>query len=181
MRAKSLVGVLALCGAASAVHAEVLAASAQGFRLRHVIEVPKVGAPMVWAAVADVAKWWDPEHTYSGDARNMALDPVVGGCFCEKLGLYAGVEHGRVVYAEPTKSLRLLGALGPLQELGVSGSMTWDIEPLADGSRVTFTYNVGGYADDPLSDWAPIVDEVMGHQLARLSRYLTTGSPSPAP
>jgi hypothetical protein len=135
----------------------------------------------VWAAVADVAKWWDPEHTYSGDARNMALDPVVGGCFCEKLGLYGGIEHARVVYAEPTKALRLIGSLGPLQEFAVTGSMTWTFAALENGSRITFTYNVGGYADRGLVDWAPLVDEVMGHQLARLSRYLTTGSAEPRP
>ncbi|HEX2493499.1 MAG TPA: hypothetical protein VHK24_06950, partial [Steroidobacter sp.] len=45
------------------------------------------------AALADIAKWWDPEHTYSGDARNLTLDTQVRGCFCEKLGLYAAIEH----------------------------------------------------------------------------------------
>ena len=61
----------------------------------------------------------------------------------------------RVIYAQPAKTLRLNGALGPLQEFGVTGSMTWQIEPAGGGSRITLTYNVGGFADRPLADWAP--------------------------
>ncbi len=95
--------------------------------------------------------------------------------------MYAGIEHARVVYAQPAKTLRLTGALGPLQEFGVNGSMTWQIEAAGGGSRVTFTYNVGGYADRPLADWAPIVDEVLGGQVARLGRYLTAGDPAEKP
>ena len=67
-----------------------------GFNLRHVAEAPNVAPPVVWAALADVGKWWDPEHTYSGDARNLTLEPFVRGCFCEKLSLYAGIEHATV-------------------------------------------------------------------------------------
>lgn len=168
-------GVLIL--ATGAARGEIVSAGPNGFSIRHVAEAPSVSSHLAWAALSDVAKWWDPEHTYSNDARNMSLEPVVNGCFCEKLGLYAGIEHARVVYAEPVKRLRLLGALGPLQEFGITGSMNWQIEAAGGGSRITFTYNVGGYADRPLSDWAPIVDEVMGVQVARLGRYLTAGDP----
>jgi hypothetical protein len=169
--------VLSALSGASMARAEIVSAGPSGFNLRHVAEAPNVAPPVVWAALADVAKWWDPEHTYSGDARNLTLEPLVRGCFCEKLSLYAGIEHGSVVYAQPAKMLRINGALGPLQEFGVTGVMTWQIEAAAGGSRVTFTYNVGGFADRPLADWAPIVDEVLGGQLQRLARYVTAGNP----
>lgn len=169
--------VLSTWGGASLAQAEIVSAGPSGFQLRHVAEAPNVAPPVIWAALADVAKWWDPEHTYSGDARNLTLEPFVRGCFCEKLSLYAGIEHGTVVYAQPAKTLRINGALGPLQEFGVTGVMTWQIEAAAGGSRVTFTYNVGGFADRPLADWAPIVDEVLGGQLQRLTRYVTVGNP----
>lgn len=159
--------------------AEIVSAGPNGFSLRHTAETPNVAPPVIWAALSDIAKWWDPEHTYSGDARNLTLEPVVRGCFCEKLGLYAGIEHGTVVYAQPAKTLRINGALGPLQEFGITGAMTWQIDAAAGGSRITFTYNVGGYADRPLADWAPIVDEVLGGQLQRLARYVTVGHPEP--
>jgi hypothetical protein len=170
---------VALAGSlGSAAQAEIVNAGPNGFNLRHVIDAPNVAAPTVWAALADVSKWWDPEHTYSGDARNLSLDPVVRGCFCEKLSLYAGIEHATVVYAQPAKTLRLIGALGPLQEFGVTGALTWQIEAAAGGSKVTMTYNVGGFADRPLSDWAPIVDEVVSGQAKRLGRFLTVGNPA---
>ena len=172
--ATTVLGVLSVAGTA---RAEIVSAGPSGFSLRHTAEAPNVPPPMIWAALSDIAKWWDPEHTYSGDARNLSLDPYVRGCFCEKLSLYAGIEHGTVVYAQPAKTLRVNGALGPLQEFGVNGVMTWQIESAAGGSRITFTYNVGGFADRPLADWAPIVDEVLGGQLQRLARYVTNGNP----
>lgn len=158
--------------------AEVVSAEPAGFRIRQVAEAAGVPPPTVWAALSDIGKWWDPEHTFSGDARNLSLDPVVRGCFCEKLSLYSGVEHAHVVYAQPAKMLRLTGALGPLQEFGVSGSLTWQIEAAGGGSRITLTYNVSGLADRPLSEWAPIVDEVLGVQARRLARFVTTGNPA---
>lgn len=158
--------------------AEIVSAAPAGFSIRHVVEAPGVPPPTVWAALSDISKWWDPEHTYSGDARNLSLDPTVHGCFCEKLGLYAGIEHAHVVYAQPAKTLRLSGALGPLQEAAVTGSMTWQIDPAGGGSRITVTYNVGGYADRPLADWAPIVDEMLGAQAKRLARFVTAGNPA---
>jgi len=177
MRRFTFAALFAVLASAPSARAEIVNAGPAGFNLRHVIEAPNVAAPVVWAALADVGKWWDPEHTYSGDARNLSIDPVVRGCFCEKLSLYAGVEHATVVFAQPTKTLRLVGALGPLQEFGISGALTWQIEAAGGGSRITMTYNVGGYADRPLSDWAPIVDEVLGVQAKRLGRYVTVGSP----
>lgn len=161
---------------ATPARAEIVSAGPSGFNLRHVAEVPNP-APVVWAALADIGKWWDPQHTYSGDSRNLTLEPFVRGCLCEKLSLYAGVEHATVIYALPAKTLRLSGAFGPLQEFGVAGVMTWNIEPAGGGSRITLTYNVGGFADRPLADWAPLVDEVIGGQLKRLTRYITQGNP----
>jgi hypothetical protein len=173
-----VIPLICMLGAAPA-GAEIVNAGPNGFYLRHVADTPNVAPPVVWAALADIGKWWDPEHTYSGDSRNLTLEPYVRGCFCEKLSLYAGIEHASVVYAQPAKILRLNGALGPLQEFGVNGSMTWQIEAAGGGSRITLTYSVGGFADRPLADWAPIVDEVLGGQLQRLARYVTVGNPAP--
>ena len=59
----------------------------------------------------------------------------------------------------------------------MSGVMTWSIEPAGGGSKITLTYSVGGVADRPLADWAPLVDEMLGGQLKRLARYVSQGSP----
>jgi hypothetical protein len=110
----------------------------------------------------------------------MTLDPFVGGCFCEKLGMYASVQHMRVIHAQPPKLLRLSGALGPLQEFAVTGTLTWTIEVAGGGSRISMNYTVGGYADRPLSEWAPLVDSVLATQVQRLGRFITTGNSAEA-
>ena len=51
------------------------------------------------------------------------------------------------------------------------------LKPAGGGSRITLTYSVGGFADRPLADWAPLVDEMLGGQLKRLTRYITQGNP----
>jgi hypothetical protein len=177
MRPLTLLLTVVALGIGAHARAEVVVAGPNGFNIRHVVEVPDVAPPTVWAALAEVGKWWDPEHTYSGNARNLSLEPVVRGCFCEKFGLYAGIQHAAVVYAQPARMLRMIGALGPLQNFGVTGSLTWQIEAAGGGSRITMTYNVGGFADEPLSDWAEIVDEVLVGQAKRLGRFVETGSP----
>jgi hypothetical protein len=175
-----LMAMLAGTAVVPVASAEIVNASPNGFNLRHIVEAAGVPPTTVWAALSDIGKWWDPEHTYSGDSRNLSLDPVARGCFCEKLSLYAGIEHAHVVYAQPAKMLRLVGALGPLQEFGVTGALTWQIEAAGGGSRITVTYNVGGFADRPLADWAPVVDEVVGIQAKRLGRFVVTGNPAEA-
>jgi len=165
---------------AMGAHGEVVRSSESGFTVTHTVSVP-MPPPAAWSALSDMGRWWDSEHTFSGDApRNMTLDPFVGGCLCEKLGMYAGIEHMRVIYAQPPKTLRLVGALGPLQEFAVTGSMTWAIEAAGGGSKITMTYTAGGYTDRPMADWAPLVDSVLVTQVTRLGRFISTGNPSEA-
>jgi hypothetical protein len=164
----------------SSAQADVVRSSEFGFTVSHAIAAP-MPPPTAWSALSDVGRWWDSEHTYSGDARNLSLEPVVGGCFCERLGMYAGIEHMRVIYARPSKTLRLSGAMGPLQEFAVTGTLTFNIEPAAGGSKLSMTYTASGYADRPMAEWATIVNDVLTLQLQRLGRLLTSGSPDAKP
>ncbi len=172
---KLLVSVALLTGIVPAIHAEVLSADPGGFSVKLQADVP-VPPPSAWAAMSDVGHWWDPEHTFSGDAHNLELQPVLHGCLCERTGLYAGVEHLRVIYAKPSMILRLTGALGPLQEFAVVGNMTWRFETGGGGSHVTLIYNVSGRADRPLDQWAPIVDTMLAAQLQRFVRFASGNS-----
>jgi hypothetical protein len=173
---KCVAGLMLLSGANA--HAEVVRSSEVGFTVTHAINVP-MPPPAAWSALSDMGRWWDSEHTYSGDApRNLSLEPFVGGCMCEKLGMYAGIEHMRVIYAQPPKTLRLSGALGPLQEFAVTGSMTWTVEAASGGSKITVAYTAGGYTDRPMADWAPLVDSVLVMQADRLGRFISTGNPA---
>jgi uncharacterized protein YndB with AHSA1/START domain len=125
----------------------------------------------VFRALVDVGSWWSKDHTYTGDAGNLSIAAQPGGCFCEKLPNGGGVEHGRVVNVAPGALLRLDGALGPLQELGVSGSMTWQIAASGQGSTLTMTYVVGGYAPGGLDKLAAVVDQVLSQQVGLLKAH----------
>ncbi|MBU1701790.1 MAG: hypothetical protein KJ970_00050 [Candidatus Eisenbacteria bacterium] len=167
--------VLSVCAPAVA---EVSSCTDSGFFLK--IEIPIYGTPLsVYNnLVQDVSEWWDPAHTFSGDSKNLSIDARPGGCFCEALPDGGGVRHLEVVYNSPGKTLRMSGALGPLQGFGLAGSMTWMFEAIGDSTRLGFTYSVGGYIDGGLQNIAPIVDTVLNGQLIRLKRFAETGNPN---
>ena len=78
----------------------------------------------------------------------------------------------QVAFADPGKTLRLLGGLGPLQGMGLHGVMEWRLEPFDGGTRITLYYRAGGYTPDDLSQFAPVVDAVQAQQLGALAEYL---------
>jgi len=147
-----------------------------------VMDSTRVGAPAARvydALVGSIGQWWDPLHTFSGDARNLSIDARPGGCFCETLPNNGGVRHLTVVFVSPGKTLRLEGGLGPLQSAGLAGSLTWDLEESAGNTIAVLTYSVGGYYQGGFAEIAPAVDFVMRSQLLRLKSYVETGRPEP--
>ena len=88
--------------------------------------------------------------------------------------------HLTVTMVNPTVVLRMTGGLGPLGLMGVDGNMTWEFDDVPDGTRVRFTYAVGGYRDGGLNQIADAVDYVIGEALLRLKNFAETGSPEPA-
>jgi hypothetical protein len=176
MRHRFFIG-LALAFVTAPAAGEVVAASDAGFALHH--EATVAASPeAAWAALAWPDEWWSSEHTYSGDAANMTLDPVAGGCFCEAIpatnaAAAGSVEHMRVLYVDPRiRTLRLTGALGPLQAEALTGTLTMAVEPAGEGAKITWDYVVGGYSRVPLMALAPVVDGVIGEQLAQLAASL---------
>ncbi len=162
---------------------EVVDRSATGFTSRNIAHV-EADADTVYRVLAEnVDRWWDAAHTYTGDSTNMSLDATAGGCLCETLPDGGSVEHMRVVYAEPGKTLRLQGGLGPLQSMAVAGAMTFGFEasgpsgssgPSSDATQITLTYTVGGYYPSGLDKLAKAVDGVLRGQLERLAAHAET-------
>lgn len=164
---------------ASPAFAGVESASPSGFVLQAEAEVA-ASPDQVWRRLPHVERWWNRDHTYSGDARRLSLDPRAGGCWCERWGDGQSVEHMRVVLVmehEGVRTLRVAGGLGPLQELAVNGALTFTVAPHASGAKITMTYRVSGDPTLGLDQLAPLVDSVLLEQFGRLSRYSTTGSP----
>ncbi len=84
-----------------------------------------------------------------------------------------------VVFAAPGKELRMTGGLGPLQMLGVTGTLIWKIAADGNGSQLELTYRVGGYRAGGLGELAAPVDAVLRAQLLRLKSLVETGRPAP--
>jgi len=173
--------VILLALIATCASAEVTDSAANGFTTVNEAIIADGRAETWVAAVNQVGRWWSSDHTISGDASRLNIRPKVQGCFCETLGEKAGVVHLTVTMVNSTHLLRMTGGLGPLGLMGVDGNMTWEFEDVEDGTRVTFSYAVGGYSKDGLDKIAPAVDYVVGAALGRLKAYVETGSPEPAP
>jgi len=132
------------------------------------------------ALVGQIGSWWNPEHTYSHDAKNLSIDPRPEGCFCEKLPNGGGIEHLRVVYIAPPQLVRFSGALGPLQASGVAGSMTWKLTDGPDNTRLELSYSVGGFIPGGFEKIAPAVEAMLREQVDRLKMFVETGKPTKA-
>jgi Activator of Hsp90 ATPase homolog 1-like protein len=157
-----------IIGLAATPAAATITVTENGFAIENVVTA--YAAPEVlWPALIEPRRYWNPQHSYSANAANFTLEVKAGGCFCETLGDGGSVEHMRVVMVLPNRQLRLVGGLGPLQQEGVAGSLTWTLKPVDGGTEVTQTYVVGGHLQADKATMAPLVGKVLGEQLTRLA------------
>lgn len=180
---------LAAAIGAAPVSAEVTRTTDNSFVSRHEVVV-EASPKQVWLALITPADWWQSEHTWSGDAKNLTLMPKAGGCFCEtipevsepgRFTLEGSAEHMRVVQANPETALRMVGNLGPLQSEPVNGVLTIAISKVDQGTRIVWEYNVGGAMRYEVPVIAKAVDGVMGEQLIALAEPLVVVSKSDDP
>jgi len=157
------------------VSAEIVDTGTAGFTIVNEVTIDAARENVWQAAIEDIGLWWSPDHTISGDAGRLSITAVPQGCFCEEFGVGAGVVHMTVTMVNPAVIIRLSGGLGPLGLLGVNGNMTWEFDDVPDGTKVKFTYAVGGYRPGGLDRMAEPVDDVMGEALARLKAHIETG------
>jgi hypothetical protein len=161
--------------AAPTVHAAVTSVNQAGFALAFEGSV-QAEPEGIYAAMTRIGEWWDPEHSWSGDSKNLYMDMRVGGCFCEKLPDGGAAEHLRLVYFAPGKEIRLAGGLGPLQGMGMGGTLVLTIKPGEEGYTVNWTYTVHGHGtEESMASLAPIVDFVQQQAFDRLLRYIDNG------
>jgi hypothetical protein len=172
--------LLVACGTlfAAPAYAEVKSQSEAGFVVGHTSEV--LAKPEeVWKRLLVPKDWWNPAHSWSGKTDGFYIDAQAGGCFCEllqdkaadgKVKPRGSVEHMRVLFTDPSKVLRMTGALGPLQSEAMHGTLTIAMEPLKDGAgtKISLSYVVGGYMRYKVADIAPSVDAMLGDQFQRL-------------
>lgn len=178
LRCHSLLATACLAAPIAApAAAEVVSATDNAFVSRVEASVPATAA-QVWAELLAPARWWDPVHTWSGQAGGLYLDAQATGCFCELLPLPEGaepgtrrgsVEHLHVIHVAPERLLRMTGGLGPLQAEPVSAVLTVSLKPEGTGTLIAFDYRVTGLVTLKGGEIAGPVDQVLSAQMARLA------------
>lgn len=169
-------GVTALLLAAGAANAAVKQSAPEGFIVEHRLSIAAPPA-RAWAALGQPGKWWPKEHTWSGDAANLSMDLALGGCFCERWK-DGGAEHGRVVMFKREQLLRLNAALGPMQDMAVSGVLSIAIAAKDEGSEAVVTYRVSGTPAHAFDKMATVVDQVIGLQFGGWASYAASAAPA---
>jgi len=166
MRLALLIPALLATAPASA---EVVKVEGSTFVVEHKLTV--AAAPdAVWRALSAPSRWWSKAHSWSGDAANLSMAMRPGGCFCEALPDGGGAEHARVIHVAPNRLLRLSGALGPLQQGAVTGTLSFEMTGEGQGTALVVRYVVSGYTGMDAAKLAPLVDGVIGEQAAGLKR-----------
>ena len=152
-------------------HADVADSSAAGFTIKISIPIAAQPADAYRNLIRNVGDWWDSNHTFSGDAHNLSIEEKSMGCFCEKLPGGGAVRHLELVNFSPGQTLVFSGALGPLQSLAATGTMTIHFAPADAGTKLTVVYSVLGYQPAGMAAWAAPVDTMLTEQFTRLKNY----------
>jgi hypothetical protein len=154
------------------VQATVVDSCAMGFTVKFEKSV-KVDPEIIFNNFCkDIGKWWDPDHTWSGQAENLYIQEYIGGSFGERIPSRGYVRHLRLIYIDPGKMIRMEGGLGPLQQYAVNGIMTMEIKNVSDSSKVSLTYTVGGYIPGGVSKLAAGVNQVLEIQFKRFIGFV---------
>jgi uncharacterized protein YndB with AHSA1/START domain len=157
-----------------AAHPKVLSQSATGFMITQEADVA-VDPKAAYDAFVQIGRWWNDSHSFSGAARNISIEPKAGGCWCEALPNGGSVRHMTVIHANPGALLVFNGGLGPLQFMGVAGSMKVSFKARDNGTHVAIVYAVGGYDPDNFKEISKGVDAVLGEQMKRYGDFASTG------
>lgn len=170
--------MLAVLLAPALARAEVADSAATGFTVKVQVEIAAPAQIVYDRLVHNIGDWWDPVHTFSGNAHNLTFDDQPTGCFCEtRPNGRGGVRHMEVVNVDYGKTLVLTGSLGPLQSLAATGSMTIQLAPAGEGTKVAVVYTVAGYLPAGMNTLAAPVDSVLTQQFTRLKNFVETGKP----
>ena len=156
-----------------AASAEVKLAAADAMLIEHRFTIAAPAAK-AWDTLVHPERYWPADHTWSGKRESLSLEPVAGGCYCERWD-GGSVVHGLVVMAVPGSMLALDSALGPFLEMAVSGILSIKLDE-KDGVTTAFvSYRVSGDPAHKLDALAPIVDQVLGMQFGAFARLAAGG------
>lgn len=169
-----IISAALIFGLATPAAAEVVSRSEDAFTLKFSART-EYGPGRIAGSLAGLPHWWDPAHTYTGDAANLSLDLRPGGCWCEKLADGTDFDHGRTV-STTIGEIRFHAPFGPLRGTATRADLTvaWTLVDRA--MEPTWTFVVEGPG---VGAMAGAVDGVMEGGFRRWIHWLETG-PYPA-
>lgn len=173
-RLAALLGATFILLAAPA-SAEVVSRSENGFVLRFEMQSDASPEQMI-AAVRALPEWWDPAHTYTGDADNLSLAFEPGGCWCEARADGTTFRHAEVVEIAPNR-VTMNAPLGPLHGRATRADLAWTIGGHTPGDTIALQFTVEGPGLGPMAD---PVHTVMSQGWSRYVHYLTSGEAPPS-
>ena len=164
-----LIPAVAVSFVTSVATAEVVSSAPDHFTLALEAET-ELNPDEVWARLIEPKDWWQSDHSYSGDAANLSLDPQPGGLWREDWE-DGSVWHGTVLQAQPGKVLSLQAPFGPLQPLAVNAVWTISLTEMeTGGTMIRFDHVTNGTSSSGLDQLAPAVDYVKSEALKSLAR-----------
>ena len=171
-------------------HADVNYADSSGFSITNESESTAPIETVYSHFIQDVDKWWPKDHTWWKGM--LSIDEQAGGCFCE-VTQTASAAHMQISYVEPNKKVVMTGGLGPLQEMGLSGALTWEFSTAEENAssnddtkrepspktKVTLTYHASGNihfngqraSNEDAANLVTVVDKVQAQQLNALTAF----------
>jgi uncharacterized protein YndB with AHSA1/START domain len=172
-------GAVALLLIAGGANAAVVESNPQGFAIEERAHIDASPAK-VYAALTHPENWWNSEHTFSQDAKNLSLDAKAGGCLCEALPGDGSVQHLAVAAVMPDKMIRFRGAMGPFQGQGVDGALTFTLAAGKGGTDIVLDNIVGGFVKGGMGKWPQAADGMLTDLVAHLKYYAENGKTLPA-
>lgn len=161
--------LLFTCMISASIQADVIKSSSDGFIIQHSVIVAKDKTVVFQEMTENIGSWWNPDHSFSGNAGAMLIDE---NCYCERWGNNL-VRHLDTTFWIENEKVVMQGGLGPLKELGLSGTMIWSLTPGEDtGTTISWKYHVFGYSETDLPGLAVAVDGVLKEQIDRLVNHL---------
>lgn len=94
------------------------------------------------ALTKEVSAWWGLPHMYAEDARDIILEPRVGGRFFEDWGNGEGALYAIVTIARRPERLRMSGSMG--MRGAVAGVIEVTLTPKGAGTVVRLSHRVVG-------------------------------------
>ena len=174
--------------------ADINYADSTGFSITNVSESNAPVDVVYTQFMKHIDMWWPKDHTWW--KGKLHIDEKAGGCFCETIDTKSAL-HMQISVMEPNKKVVMLGGLGPLQEMGMSGALIWEFNVIDSPAveetdsapqqrnnvqkrtKVTLMYNASGTihfngtkaTNDEAVNLVTIVDSVQTQQLNALTRF----------